>query len=40
MSSSKHGFVKKKVCQLLLIYFFKIVVSSLWTWEKLLVLVQ
>lgn len=37
MSSSKHGVVKKKVCQLLLIYFFKTVISSLWMWEKQLV---
>lgn len=37
MSSSKHGFVKKKVCQVFLIYFFKMVISPLWTWEKQLV---
>lgn len=33
MSSSKHGVVKKKVYQVL-IYFFKIVIGTPWTWEN------
>lgn len=34
MSTSEHGFVKKKVWQVLLIYSFKIVISPVWRWEK------